>query len=185
MNAVKTLSFLRSVLTLSVVLTAFVSCSKNGGNDDSSSSKIHVRFTANGVAYQWQSVSTSERHGTVLRATNASPAPPDDGYQLSLESKPEQVNFYVFLKTASLTVGDYTSPSAAVTGYTQGGLVLKNIIYAPFSQDDYIKVTITKIGDKKVSGSFSAVLHEFNGSTVTNNKMEITNGVFENIDFPN
>ena len=82
------------------------------------------------------------------------------------------------METNSLSPTTYKSITTSLTGIIQSSYRINGINYAPINLNDSMVVTISKVSNNQISGTFNAVMHDVNTTTI---KLEIKNGIFTNI----
>ena len=128
---------------------------------------------------------TSPEKGAMFVPITQQPPNLPAGYTMQGWNHQYNLALNIFIQTTILTISEQTTTTTANTGYIRSSLILNNITYTPLNLDDFIKINITGIENGKASGTFSAMMHEFTGSNTGGNRMEITNGYFENVAISN
>lgn len=180
---------MRTLLLLFILIGAFA-CKKNGNDKDQESTKQPVlKFRVNGVLYDWTpSVSrqdTSKRYLVTLYHYYLLGRP--DVYRLGgAEIEADQFSTLSFdiTRDSLITTKTYSYAGEATldaAGITLGMPIGRNGPYRMYGttlDSDYATVTVTKIQNGFVSGTFSAWLSNDNNIY---DRVRITEGVFENI----
>lgn len=166
-----------TLITL-LLLTLFVSCKKENGDDD-----YYFTFTVNGVnkSYSGFIAAATDTSGayvelTILGATSSTSF--DDYLGIYLNNSPSTDNIvpgqyedlsadFTLLTTYGANGKDYESGQSVAEEAAANGITLTN----------HFKVNITSMDSKSVKGTFSGDYYDA-GNVQTGEKLTITNGSF-------
>lgn len=158
------------------VIAVHLSCKKNNTSDIYTSS---FRFDVNNRSYNWSfDFNLLSLDGYAITTKNPGVGGAPSGYKLSGFNSNQGITLNCFLETNSLTPATYTSITTISTGFIQSSYIINGINYAPINLNDSMRVTISRVSNNQISGTFNAVMHDVDTRTI---KLEIKNGIFTNI----
>jgi hypothetical protein len=129
-----------------------------------------IKFTANGQNYSWPSESPgiSKANDSSYVITTAPPMSIVDSA------------FFIVINADSLIEGTYSSTNTSVVepGYAPAYWIFNNSLYQASETGDYATVTVTKVHNGLLHGTFLALMTTDDS---TKSRINITNGVFTNL----
>jgi hypothetical protein len=152
---------------LSVVF--LYSCKK-----ENSKTSSHFSFKTNTAQHNWG----YDRIGPSRGANIIKASIPLSGYLLQAWDKSQGIAINLHFNTPTLTTGTFKVVTTSVSIVTQSSYIINAITYAPLQIGDSVSVTISNLNNKHANGSFVATMHDISTPT---NKMEISDGSFENV----
>lgn len=181
---------MRTILLLFILIGSFACEKENDGKDQESTKQPILKFKVNGVLYDWtpsvSSQDTSKRYLVTLYHLYISGRP--DVYRLGgaeIEGNRMSTLSFDITRDSLMTTKTYSyagKNSFDAAGITLGLPIGGNGSYRMYgtrlSSDYYANVTVTKIQNGLVSGTFSAWLSE---DISPYERVRITEGVFENV----
>jgi len=166
-------------LLLIAILGVQLGCSKKDKPPVYSSS---FSFTANNTHYSWNFNSaqpTANGFGMITPYIGVISFP--NGYMLKGYNQSKNISLYFFIETNALSPGTYKLVTTTPFAVFRSGYIVNGTTYFPLNTGDSIMVNISTLSGNKASGTFSAAMHD----STRVNKLEISNGQFNNLDISN
>jgi hypothetical protein len=163
-------------LLLIAIFGVQLGCSKKESPPVYSSS---FSFKANNKDFSWNfnfAQPTANGFGSITQYIGVFGYP--NGYMLSGFNQSKNISLYFFVETNALATGTYKLVTTTPIAVFRSGYIVNGTIYFPLKIGDSVMVTISTISGNKASGIFNAVMH---AATTMANKVEITNGHFDNL----